>query len=287
METAFAPIAEFWRYTAVVSGGLVLAIAALGWFALGGLTNRLAHIADVARKIRAGAQIDIPVYDSPREVADLSHALRNLIAELTNTEQALDRMAEVAHRDRLTSLPNRLGLGSFFDIAVKRAEREKLSLVVFFIDLDGFKAVNDTMGHGAGDSALKEVAERLKSCVRGGEIAVRLGGDEFVAIIFAEQTGWENTAGQVATRILESLSAPYDLPEGNAEMAASIGVAHYPSDDTSLETLLAKSDKALYAAKQAGKNRAVFASGQKTITLKSTQGNTKQAGAAGTGPGSA
>ncbi|RVU34696.1 sensor domain-containing diguanylate cyclase [Hwanghaeella grinnelliae] len=268
-EMAFAPIEEFWQLTALVSTGLVISIAVLGWFALGGVTNRLAHIADVAREIRAGQQVDMPLYDSPREVADLSHALRNLVVELTHSEQALDRMSAVARQDRLTGLPNRLGMVSFFDVAVARAKREGLSIIAFYIDLDGFKAVNDTMGHGAGDEALKEVAARLKSCSRGGELAVRLGGDEFLMLIFADAADWEKTASQVARRVLARLAEPYVLSEGQAQMAGSIGIARYPYDGDTLETLLAKSDKALYAAKRGGKNRAVFAASEKVVMLGS------------------
>lgn len=266
VEVAFEPLEEFWRYTAVVSVGMVLAITLLGWLAVGGLTRRLAHIADVAREIRAGVDVEIPAYRSPREVADLSQALRDLIGELTHTEQALDRMSDVALHDKLTGLPNRLGMTNFFETAIARAEREGLSVVFLFVDLDGFKAVNDTLGHGAGDDALREVAARLKHCIRGGEIAARLGGDEFVVVIFAGQDGWEDTAGQVATRILNALSAPYTLPDGDAKMAGSIGIAQYPTDDRALEMLLAKADMALYAAKRSGKNRAVFAKNQKVVT---------------------
>lgn len=160
-----------------------------------------------------------------------------------------------ARHDTLTGLPNRR---SFFEIlskAIARCERNQFALALLFIDLDGFKAVNDLQGHYAGDALLREIAGRLSSVVRQTDTVARLGGDEFVVIL-------ENLAAEdpnphlIAHKILSCLEAPIALDHGAAQVGASIGIAvHLPGQSVDVDALINRADKAMYEAKRAGKNR--------------------------------
>ena len=138
---------------------------------------------------------------------------------------------------------------------ISLAERNKTPLAILLIDLDGFKAVNDTHGHAAGDLVLKIVAERIAAHTRGADIRARLGGDEF-AVLLSDS----NVAGaeHVANKLVQSLAEPF--PGVLPEVSASIGISHYPSCGNALMQLLEQADRALYVAKSSGKKRLVHAS---------------------------
>jgi len=160
----------------------------------------------------------------------------------------------VIHFDVLTGLPNRFLLGDRIEQAVARNKRAGSLLAVCFIDLDGFKLVNDNFGHDAGDLLLKEVASRLLRTLRASDTVARLGGDEFVVLLSG--LAGENECCQTLDRLLAAIAEPYALPDRrHAEISASIGVTLYPADDGDADLLLHHADQAMYAAKQAGRNR--------------------------------
>ncbi len=133
-------------------------------------------------------------------------------------------------------------------------ERMKTQLAVCFIDLDGFKEVNDTFGHDAGDLLLQQVAHRLQRCVRANDTVARLGGDEFVIVLSPLHASDE--CRPVLGRVLAAVSEPVDLGEGRqGRVSASIGVALSPDDGADGDALMAQADKAMYGAKRAGRNR--------------------------------
>ncbi len=165
----------------------------------------------------------------------------------------LDRLA---HQDVLTGLPNRHMLADYTRVAIAHANRAGTLLAVCFVDLDGFKAVNDQFGHDAGDQLLKQVARRMQEQVRAGDVVLRLGGDEFIILL-----GDINTLGEcdsVLRRVLIELARPVALAHGEAQVTASVGVAIYPNDGDGADALVASADGAMYRAKQAGKNRIAF-----------------------------
>lgn len=157
-----------------------------------------------------------------------------------------------ANFDSLTNLPNKEMFLDRLSQALQRAEREGRMLALMFVDLDGFKAVNDTLGHAAGDAALKEAAERIKGCLRAGDTVARLQGDEFTVLT----TDLEKAAHAmtVAQKVLNALAQPYSVEGLDTNIQASIGVSVYPADGRTPEVLLHQADKAMYAAKNAGKN---------------------------------
>ena len=177
--------------------------------------------------------------------------------------QAEDRENALAYSDALTGLPNRQLFNDRLNMSLAQAYRQLGKVALFFLDLDGFKAVNDQLGHDYGDLLLKQVAERLKSCVRSTDTVARLGGDEFTIILAIRD---KRDAEQVAEKILHTIRAPYDLNGKIADkVGTSIGIALYPLDGTQGAELVRKADAAMYAAKQGGKNAWRFTTQEITI----------------------
>lgn len=157
-----------------------------------------------------------------------------------------------AHYDRLTGLPNRALFLDRLDQAIRDARRYGRRFGLMFIDLDGFKSVNDTLGHHAGDEVLVQVAIRLNHCLRESDTVARMGGDEFTVILPAVDS--PISAHRVAKKIIEALNQPFHASGHAPQVGASIGISLYPEDGTELDILLKKADKAMYQAKKEGKN---------------------------------
>jgi diguanylate cyclase (GGDEF)-like protein len=180
----------------------------------------------------------------------------DLLNEITKRKQK--HLFGLAHFDQLTGLPNRTLLIDRLNQTISVSNRTSRAVSLLFIDLDGFKPVNDTYGHTIGDRLLIEVAARLLSCLREGDTAARLGGDEFVVILLDSDIA---RAIKVADRILETLRAEYEFGKRNiSSISASIGIAEYPEHANNLDSLLTAADNAMYVAKKSGKDKyAVFA----------------------------
>ncbi|MBL4690751.1 MAG: sensor domain-containing diguanylate cyclase [Rhodospirillales bacterium] len=176
--------------------------------------------------------------------------------DVTQLKEAEAKIQALANYDTLTELPSRLLFTDRLGKAMNRAERAETEMGLLFIDLDGFKAVNDTLGHEAGDLVLKEVAVRLRDCVRKPDTVARLGGDEFIVIIEHQNT---KNAKLVGERIVNSLGLPIDTPEGTANIGASIGIAFFPGDGKTEDELLKAADTAMYKVKKNTKGAVGFA----------------------------
>jgi diguanylate cyclase (GGDEF)-like protein/PAS domain S-box-containing protein len=158
----------------------------------------------------------------------------------------------LAYHDVLTELPNRMLFQDRVQQEITHSKRGMTQFAVLFIDLDGFKAVNDRRGHAAGDKLLRIVASRLRACVREGDTVARLGGDEFTILLRGVIAG--EGLKRLLRKIIKAVAQPCELGEFNANVTASLGVSLYPSDATGVEKLLIHADEAMYQAKQAGKN---------------------------------
>jgi len=167
--------------------------------------------------------------------------------DITERRRIEARIAHMAHHDALTDLPNRVSLRERLEHALSGDRREDRDLAVLMLDLDRFKEVNDTLGHPAGDALLKEVAERLRSCVRDTDTVARLGGDEFAIVLGVQDAATE--AAALAKRIIEVISAPYDLNGHQATIGTSIGIAVAPGDGADPDCLMSHADLALYRSK--------------------------------------
>ena len=179
-----------------------------------------------------------------------------LFVDITPMKTYQKQLENLAHFDALTMLPNRLLLEDRLRQAMRQSQRRKQSLAVVFLDLDGFKAVNDQYGHGTGDELLVVVSQRMKGALRDGDTLARIGGDEFVAVLVdLEQPG---DAEPVLERLLLAAADPVTLGEAEIRVSASMGIAVYPRDGTHADLLLRRADQSMYLAKQAGRNRYRF-----------------------------
>ncbi|MBF0190192.1 MAG: diguanylate cyclase [Magnetococcales bacterium] len=181
--------------------------------------------------------------------------LRQRVRLLLHRSEVEARIRYQANFDGLTDLPNRTLFLDRLTHALLLACRNGESLAVLFIDLDHFKPVNDTLGHGAGDELLRQVAQRLRLCVRQSDTLARLGGDEFTIIL--ANLCQPPDPEIVAEKVLAALSRPFELPgvAYGITISASVGIALYPEHGTDLESLLQKADQAMYQAKGLGRNR--------------------------------
>jgi diguanylate cyclase (GGDEF)-like protein len=174
-------------------------------------------------------------------------------SDITLLKQHEKQLEHIAHYDALTGIPNRVLLADRLQQALAHTKREGSTLAVCYLDLDGFKLVNDTMGHEAGDTVLIEVTQRIKDTIRGDDTVARLGGDEFAVLLLGLNAADECSVS--LNRLLEAISQPIEIRSKLFEVSASIGVAIYPGDEYDADTLLRHADQAMYTAKQSGKNR--------------------------------
>ena len=190
---------------------------------------------------------------------DRSGALAGAIgvaADITERKASEDRLAFLASYDPVTMLPNRHLFMDRLGHAMQIADRNGSDVALLFIDLDGFKTINDTLGHAAGDTLLVQVAQRLAAAVRTTDTVSRLGGDEFTIVL--EGLAHDQDAAEVAQNVLAAVARPYQVMTRELFISTSIGIALYPSDGTSAETLLMNADAAMYRAKENGRNNFQF-----------------------------
>lgn len=178
-------------------------------------------------------------------------AVRAIFRDISERKQAEEKITHLAYFDSLTGLPNRVQFKEKLNQALRQALHKNQMLAVIFLDLDGFKKINDTLGHSEGDRLLQLVANRLTSCLRGDDIVARQGGDEFTLLLTHLNSVAE--AAEVAKRILEALGWPFQLKDQDYQISASIGVSVFPKDGKDAETLLKHSDAAMFSAKEAGR----------------------------------
>ncbi|CAM3706709.1 CHASE domain-containing protein [Roseateles saccharophilus] len=178
-----------------------------------------------------------------------------MMLDITQRKAHEERMERAALHDALTGLPNRLLLADRLRQAIHSAERSGHVFALAYLDLNGFKEINDTHGHDAGDEVLKVVAARLQAGLRASDTVARLGGDEFVVLLTPEQAAAE--AGPALSRMLDALSRPITLSKGvQVAVGSSLGLAHFPADGRSPDELMRHADEAMFANKRSGRARA-------------------------------
>lgn len=180
----------------------------------------------------------------------------SIFSDITDRKRAEGRIHHLAYYDALTSLPNRTLFHRLLDQALTEAQRLHQHGAVLFVDLNRFKPINDTLGHGVGDQVLQEVANRFRATVRGVDVVSRLGGDEFVIGLF--DVAQRERAATVAQKLLATLDSPIVIDGLDLKVGAAIGISTYPDDGNDTETLLRLADIAMYRAKETGPDAFVF-----------------------------
>ncbi|OFZ87047.1 MAG: hypothetical protein A3F74_11395 [Betaproteobacteria bacterium RIFCSPLOWO2_12_FULL_62_58] len=187
---------------------------------------------------------------------EFAKQLGSQIGQFIARVEAEQNLQFVATHDALTSLPNRTMFSDRLSQALAQAQRYNRRLALLFVDLDGFKTVNDTFGHETGDVLLREIASRLRACLREGDVIGRIGGDEFVVLI--EEFAEPEQLALVARKIIEMVAQPAPVRGHECRVTASVGISAYPQDGKDSQTLLKNADSAMYRAKEQGKNRFQF-----------------------------
>jgi diguanylate cyclase (GGDEF)-like protein/PAS domain S-box-containing protein len=198
-----------------------------------------------------GTSVDVEVNSSPF-LNRSRRASLFIMRDITERKKTAEQLAYLAHYDSLTGLPNRMLFHQRLEHALTIAERPGRSLELLFLDLDRFKNINDTLGHGAGDRVLQETASRLQDILRESDTVARLGGDEFVVLV--ENVDEPHRGGTIAEKILAAFAPPFLHESTPLNITTSIGISSFPDDGTDADTLLKNADVAMYRAKEMGRN---------------------------------
>lgn len=246
-------------------GGAVAIMALVAYSTISGLNQITVNLNAVAHQPAAWINMVLTTALSAGAIASavgsFTRAMHRLLGDVHRQQIQIreqhDQIHHLATHDNLTGLPiMRLAIDRS-NVAIAHARRTGQKIAFMFIDLDGFKAVNDRFGHDAGDAVLKEVALRLASSIRGADTAARIGGDEFVIIL--PDLAQAHFAGDIAEKIIRTISAPIPYDDHALQVGASIGIALYPDHAGDLDELKKCADKAMYAVKVSGKNHYQFA----------------------------
>lgn len=252
---AFEPVSNTLRNTLLITALLSLPSVIVLLAVLNRLLKPIALLARELHEMAEGKRPMQPVAThTADEVADVGHSFNRLQDRLQ--EQEL-RLAEMAHHDMLTGLPNRRLIDERLENELHRIQRNHLGLALLFLDLDGFKPVNDTHGHGIGDRVLAEIARRLQAAVRDVDTVARLGGDEFL-ILLTDTEKPQKAAERVAQKCIDALSEAIVINDLLIHVGVSIGIATCSTEQavtTTVKQLVSQADSAMYRAKAAGRNR--------------------------------
>lgn len=244
----FPELMDVARYGAWVGGNLLLALGFWRWLPL------VRQLKEARNALSAANEaLEREVAERTAELKQANERLRHDLEERKRTERAMRHMA---HHDALTDLPNRTLFRDRLTHAMAQADRYQQKLAVMFLDLDRFKAINDTLGHNVGDQLLRQAADRLRKCVRECDTVARLGGDEFTVIV--EDVGDRDTAAVVAQKIIDAFSQAFHLGGHEVFVTPSVGITLYPDDGEHLDNLLRNADAAMYRAKEYGRNNYQF-----------------------------
>jgi diguanylate cyclase (GGDEF)-like protein/PAS domain S-box-containing protein len=253
LEAAGHPMPEVFRILDVSSGAATENTAEVAI-----LRIRAVHLPSNCVLLRRdGTQIPIehsiaPIFDRGGQANGAVVVFRDVSAAQAMARQ----ITHSAEHDFLTGLPNRMLLNDRIGQAIAMAQRDKMPVAILFLDLDGFKHINDSLGHPVGDQLLQSIAKRLVECVRASDTVSRQGGDEFVVLL--AQAEHSEDAATIANRILRSVAEPHFIGQRDLHVTTSIGVSVYPDDGLDAETLIKSADTAMYQAKENGRQNFQF-----------------------------
>lgn len=256
-STAFASVVDLMWFNIYAGIAVTLLFALIGWLISRMITSPLVRLTRVADRLGAGENVNIPENKGVKEIEALSRSLRNMVSSITDKDSELVVMQNLAHYDQLTGLRNRTALEIYLEETLEM-ESEDHTLTFLYLDLDGFKSVNDTLGHQTGDVLLQKVAQRLNVLSHEKGVTVRLGGDEFLIVLRSVGDQPRLEATQYANDIIQSINKPFIIDYERVHIGCSIGGAEYPTNSDNPSDIIRMADEALYRSKRAGKNRVTF-----------------------------
>jgi len=216
-----------------------------------GIQNMIGRYREVTGLRQNGETFPLEINVSEMILGGEQHFV-GIMRDVTERKKAEDKMTQLALYDQLTKLPNRTLFYENLERALSQSKRTKSMVALLFIDLDGFKAVNDTFGHDMGDQLLVGVGQRLRESIRDSDIAARIGGDEFTVIL--TNLSSLDVVPRIAVNIIEALNRQFLFKDNQCHVGASIGIAIYPEHAGNIDDLVKEADAAMYLAKNAGKN---------------------------------
>ncbi|OWR32410.1 diguanylate cyclase [Saccharibacillus sp. O23] len=255
---AFAPVNDI-KQDLIWAGAVASVLfAGIGLITAEFISRPIRRLTRAADRIRQGGATEIPETRGFKDLRSLSLSLRSLLDSLMRTEHALGSMRTAAFRDQLTRLPNRLALERYLEETIETFDSQTEALSFLYLDLDGFKKVNDTLGHQIGDILLQKAAKRLQATDRPGGITVRLGGDEFLLIARNPIDRSYEEAQRLSAEVLKLINNPFIVDMNQLSIGCSIGVAFYTGEHRNVTEVIQAADECLYLSKKAGKNRVTF-----------------------------
>ncbi len=258
LDIAYKPVVELRNFIIIIGLALAIIFALIGLIIARIIANPLKKIALSAEKLKSGERVEIPEYHGIKDIELLSVSLKSLINSLINTEHALGEMEGIAHNDQLTGLANRKALIRYFEEIKEKVINENINYTIYYLDLDGFKLINDTYGHESGDLVLKEVAKRLNLNVKKEDFVARLGGDEFIVVKNFEENKLVEDSVTFANLLIEEIKKPYIIQGNTMAIGCSIGGAFYPIHGEDPMEVMKLADKCLYTSKNEGKNKYTY-----------------------------
>lgn len=255
VNIAYQNIVQLLLWLAVSGVFLLFLFMILGGAISRKLTEPLNELSEVATLLKAGHKVPMPDCNGIYELEKLESALSDLFSDLNVTDAALCEMKTIATTDPLTGLKNRLAFETYINQCSGMLDQSAQSLAILYMDLDGFKTVNDQFGHDIGDKLLIEISRRLTAAVRSNEIIARIGGDEFLIALIAPVDMTASNVEQTAQRIIKAINQPFYCENHKIQVGCSIGSAVFPGDSTEPQTVIKYADKALYYSKSHDKNR--------------------------------
>ena len=211
------------------------------------------QVYDAQVESSTGRRMDVVFHKSVFEQgSDKKPGIVGVMTDITQQKELERKLTHLSLHDTLTGVPNRMHFIRHLSQAIFRARRHGRSLAVFFIDLDGFKEVNDTLGHDAGDTVLRQIAQRLQKVMRQSDFIARFGGDEFV--VMAEEVSDRSSVDSVAAKLMDAVSESCPVKGETRTLSTSIGIAFYPDQGDTPDDLINHADQAMYHAKSQGRN---------------------------------
>ncbi|NIZ63487.1 GGDEF domain-containing protein [Sedimentitalea sp. CY04] len=257
-QEVLSPVKQMNVYLSISGIAIATAIATIGFYLATDLSQPIVTMTNVMKRLAMNdLGVNVPVVTRKDEIGQMASALTEFKAFAVERDRLQKELSHMSQHDSLTGLPNRGFAISFLAETIREFTERKTPFAIMLADLDGFKAVNDTLGHDVGDQVLMELSNRFQNLLQGRDIVGRLGGDEFLFVL--PECDTTDDCERYAQKILESCQSSFAVPNNEFRISLSVGLARFPKDGTVARNLVRAADEAMYEAKNSGKNQFFWA----------------------------